>query len=49
MSDITNDFIYGFYLSQSCWILLYRLRQHLSNMGPIQTLITVPLLGRLRF
>jgi len=31
MSDITNDFIYGFYLSQLCWLQLYRLRQHTSN------------------
>jgi len=46
MSDITNDFIYGFYLSQVCWLKCYQLRQRINNnIGPIRDLIKVPLLG----
>ena len=47
MSDITNDFIYGVYLSQLCWLQLSRLRQHMSNNKEwIGTFTKVPLFGR---
>ena len=50
MSDITNDFIYGFYLSQLCLLQLSRLRQHMSdNEEMIRIFTKVPLLGRLMY